>query len=34
MAEVRLAVNLADMAFCVDCHRQHAAPIDCYTCHR
>ena len=34
MAEVRLAVNLADMAFCVDCHRQHAAPVDCYTCHR
>ena len=34
MAEVWPAVNLADMAFCVQCHRENAASVDCYTCHR
>ena len=34
MPEVRPAVNLADMSFCVDCHREKAASVDCYTCHR
>lgn len=22
-----------DMGFCVDCHRQHDAPVDCSICH-
>ena len=34
MPEVRPAVNLANMAFCVDCHRENSASVDCYTCHR
>lgn len=34
MPEVWPAVNLADMAFCVNCHRENAASVDCYTCHR
>jgi hypothetical protein len=34
MNEVWPVVNLADMAFCVDCHREHAVSVDCYTCHR
>ena len=23
-----------NMGFCVNCHRENGAPIDCYTCHR
>ncbi len=34
MAEVRPVVSLADMAFCVNCHRAKGGPVDCYTCHR
>jgi hypothetical protein len=34
MPEVRPAVNLSNMAFCVDCHRENSASVDCYTCHR
>jgi hypothetical protein len=34
MSEVWPAVNLASMAYCVDCHRINAASVDCYTCHR
>ncbi len=34
MVEVHPAVNLANMAWCVDCHRQNNASVDCYTCHR
>ena len=34
MAETRPAINLASMAWCVECHRQNNGPVDCYTCHR
>jgi hypothetical protein len=34
MEEVRPAIELNNMTFCVDCHRQNKASIDCYTCHR
>jgi len=34
MREVQPAINLANMAFCVDCHRENSASVDCYTCHR
>jgi len=34
MPEVWPSVNLANMALCVNCHRENAAPVDCYTCHR
>ncbi|MEW6512043.1 MAG: cytochrome c3 family protein [Bacteroidota bacterium] len=34
MQELRPAVNLADMPFCVECHRENSASVDCYTCHR
>jgi hypothetical protein len=34
MTEVHPAVNLANMSWCVDCHRQNKASVDCYTCHR
>ncbi len=34
MSEVHAAVNLASMSWCVDCHRQNNASVDCYTCHR
>lgn len=34
MAEVRPYIKLNNMTFCVDCHRQNNASIDCYTCHR
>jgi len=34
MTELHPVVNLADMAWCVDCHRQNQASVDCYTCHR
>jgi hypothetical protein len=34
MTEVHPVVNLANMAWCVDCHRQNQASVDCYTCHR
>ncbi len=27
-------IEKLNMGYCVDCHRQKAAPIDCYTCHR
>ena len=27
-------VNEFSMKFCVDCHREKGASIDCYTCHR
>lgn len=27
-------VNEFEMGFCVDCHREKGASIDCYTCHR
>lgn len=34
MSEVQPAVTLNNMTFCVDCHRENKASIDCYTCHR
>jgi hypothetical protein len=34
MPEVRPFVALNNMTFCVDCHRENKASIDCYTCHR
>ncbi|MBI2619591.1 MAG: cytochrome c3 family protein [Ignavibacteriales bacterium] len=34
MTEVRPFVKLNNMTFCVDCHRENKASIDCYTCHR
>jgi hypothetical protein len=34
MAEVKPAVNLANMSWCVGCHRENQASVDCYTCHR
>ena len=34
MSEVRPAVYLANMALCVDSHRDNGASIDCYTCQR
>ncbi len=34
MAEVHPAINLVSMSWCVDCHRQNNASVDCYTCHR
>jgi len=34
MEEVRQVVKVSDMAWCVDCHRQNNASVDCYTCHR
>lgn len=33
MAEVKPAINLANMDFCVNCHRQNKASVDCLTCH-
>ena len=34
MEEVKPFVKLNNMTFCVDCHRENKASIDCYTCHR
>ncbi len=34
MTEVKPPFELNNMTFCVDCHRQNKASIDCYTCHR
>ncbi len=34
MAEVRPVVKLDEMAWCVQCHRDNKASVDCYTCHR
>ncbi len=34
MKEVTPAVKLNNMTFCVDCHRENKASIDCYVCHR
>lgn len=33
MTVARPAVDLADMGFCLDCHRQRDASTDCLTCH-
>lgn len=34
MAEIWPRVRLDDMAFCVGCHRENNASVDCYICHR
>lgn len=34
MSEVKPFVALNNMTFCVDCHRENKASVDCYTCHR
>ncbi|MCI0707333.1 MAG: cytochrome c family protein [Ignavibacteriae bacterium] len=34
MEEVKPPFELNNMTFCVDCHREQKASIDCYTCHR
>ena len=34
MSEIVPPINLADMSFCVHCHRENNASIDCWTCHR
>jgi hypothetical protein len=34
MSEVAPPFKLADMSYCVGCHRDNNASIDCYTCHR
>lgn len=34
MSELRPPIKLNNMTFCVDCHRENKASIDCYTCHR
>ena len=34
MSEIVPPINLADMSFCVRCHRENNASIDCWTCHR
>jgi predicted CXXCH cytochrome family protein len=34
MEEVKPFVKLNNMTFCVDCHRENKASIDCYVCHR
>ncbi len=34
MVEVKPFVKLNNMTFCVDCHRENKASIDCYVCHR
>jgi len=34
MEELKPPFGLNNMTFCVDCHRQNQASIDCYTCHR
>lgn len=34
MTELKPPFALNNMTFCVDCHRQNQASIDCYTCHR
>jgi predicted CXXCH cytochrome family protein len=34
MTEVKPFVKLNNMTFCVDCHRENKASIDCYVCHR
>lgn len=34
MTELEPPFALNNMTFCVDCHRQNQASIDCYTCHR
>jgi hypothetical protein len=34
MSEVTPPFKLADMSYCVGCHRDNNASIDCWTCHR
>jgi len=34
MSEVKPVVKVNNMTWCVDCHRENKASIDCYTCHR
>lgn len=34
MSEVWPAIRLDNMAYCVGCHRDNNASVDCYTCHR
>jgi c(7)-type cytochrome triheme protein len=34
MSEVAPPFTLANMAYCVECHRENKASIDCWTCHR
>ncbi len=34
MSEVAPPFKLADMSYCVGCHRDNNASIDCWTCHR
>jgi hypothetical protein len=34
MEEVKPFVKVNNMTWCVDCHRENKASIDCYTCHR
>lgn len=33
MALAQRVINTADMGWCVDCHREEEASIDCLTCH-
>ncbi len=34
MSEVAPPFKLADMSYCVGCHKDNKASIDCWTCHR
>lgn len=34
MPEIRPPLKVNNMTWCVDCHRENGASIDCYTCHR
>lgn len=34
MVELKPFVKVNNMSWCVDCHRENKASIDCYTCHR
>ncbi len=34
MEEVKPFVKVNNMTWCVDCHRENKASIDCYTCHK
>lgn len=34
MSELAPPFKLADMSYCVGCHRDNNASIDCWTCHR
>ncbi len=34
MSEVKPVIKVNNMTWCVNCHRENKASIDCYTCHR